>query len=151
MIVYEVLVKRKVSLDQLIEGLQILDVLNVIRLNPESMKPYFVPSQALTAESILNKVDFFNGNHNQKSTFTEALESFDDNSLSRFCIFATGASSIGAAHRLTVKFGDADSIVSSTCTYEVKIPNTLSTDISLLRPALLSVIDDNFEGQFNTM
>ena len=39
------MLKSKAALDQFLEGLEVLDVLGMVRLNPEVMKPLFVDEQ----------------------------------------------------------------------------------------------------------
>ena len=57
---HEAFYKRKLSIDQFCNGLDVLGVLNLIRSHPESMQPYFVHN----TDTLLTPALLFNQFHN---------------------------------------------------------------------------------------
>jgi len=154
MIVFDVLVKRKVALDQLRNGLSTLGVLEAIQKYPNVMVKYFVEDMgSLTAEKMLGRIEFVNGNENNKKTFENVLKSFNLQFLKKFLVFVTGGeslSSIPGTQNIQVKLVNASSIFSSTCTFELMVPFSIFLDEDLLKTSLEAVFTP-YQSSFNTM
>ena len=136
-------------------GLSVLGVLDAIKENPESMKKYFVGDPScLSAEIILAKVEYANGDETEKETFQNVINSFNDTLLKKLLVFVTGAdnmTSITGYQKLRVRFMNVQSIFASTCTFELVIPTTLSQNETLLKASLEAVVASKFNTSFNTM
>ena len=154
MIIYDVLIKRKPSLDQLRTGLGILGVLDAMKKNPASMAQYFVyPKKKMTPSDLMNKVDFDDETSlEQQQLFENVISSYSHEMIEKFLVFVSGTNNLcrfSQDQRICVKFTDAPSIFASTCTMEVNIPSQVK-DILLLRSSLEAVIDTTWKQSFNT-
>lgn len=151
MVVHDVLIKRKVSLDHIRQGLEILNVLEAIKDHPHAMRCSFTENGSFDVEDVIKHIELKSADEEQTSAFLDVLRSFDNALLKKFCCFVTGAESFAIGQRLSVRFANTSSIASSTCALDLILPLTLSRDTALLRPALVAVIDSTYRRNFNTM
>eukprot|EP00111_Clytia_hemisphaerica_P013382 TCONS_00039296-protein len=151
MLVHDVLVKRKASLDQFRKGLSTLNVLKIIEENPKQMRHLFVEGP-LNAEKVISHIVFKNHDQEQCDTMRDVIRSFNSDQLTQFCSFVTGSPVPSVGERLHVEFTQSPAISSSTCAQGIVVPPIVSREFNLLKPALLAVMDTaSFSRNFNTM
>lgn len=122
MIIFDVLVKRKTSLDQLKQGLSTLNVLGMIQQHPEDMKKYFVSSGDICPDHVLKRIEFVNGTPSEKHAFNEVVKQMNQNNIKRFLMYATGAPSLWPLRSriLKIEFIDSDTFGNSTCFFSIE-------------------------------
>jgi len=153
MIIFDVLIKRKPSLDQLRKGLETLGMLDAMKANPESMKKYFVSSGQLNVVELLRIIKYADGTESKHAeVFTKVLKSFNTQEITKFLTFVTGMNNGNMLLQQTiwVQFIEASSIFVATCTYELNVPLELTTNEDLLKAALIAVMDNTWKESFNT-
>ena len=84
--------KRKASLDQIRKGLEILDVLECISGNPESMSPYFLFQETrLVPDDLISKLAFEEETPDvKKALLANAIKSYDRKLIEKFLMFVSG-------------------------------------------------------------
>jgi len=96
MVLYDVLIKRKTSLDQLRQGLSILNFKKAIESHPNSMVKYLLNNQNTTAEQVISKIEYTNGEEHEKNQLNEVLTSLNQAQLLKFLEHTTGTPSLWA-------------------------------------------------------
>jgi len=94
--IYDVLIKRKPSLDQLQTGLEVLNVLDTIKKNPTVMAQYFVyPTQEMTPNDLMMKVDFDDETSlEQQQLFKNVISSYNHQMIEKFLVFISGTNNL---------------------------------------------------------
>ena len=154
MIVHNVLVSRKASLDQLRTGLGDLDFLNVVAMYPHLSRYLFVHEQnTLSSDMVLSKIKFKDPLNPHNEILKSVIKSFDEDLLRKFCAFITGMPNLDAlagTRKITVKFVEASAIYASTCTFDLTIPSQVLSSVELLGGSLTAVIG-KWKNNFNSL
>ena len=142
MVVFDVLIRRKNSLDQLREGLQTLGVLDAIKTHPDEMRKFFVSEKELSSEDIVASLEFVNGNNEQQDLVKQTIAEFNVLELKQLLTFATGSPTLFALknRKIKVKFVDGTAFATSTCFFLLAIPRNSVTD-ELLKTCIRAIID----------
>ena len=93
LIVHDVLIKRKATMDQFIKGLEVLDVHGLIKSNPKLMEAHFVSTQApLTSVQLIDNFHFeANIEHKMAKQFLiQAIQNLEKG----LCLFSTNTVSL---------------------------------------------------------
>ncbi|XP_028418229.1 uncharacterized protein LOC114543462 [Dendronephthya gigantea] len=144
--------KRKVSLDQLKDGLKINGVLEAIMQHPEIMAPLFLwKEECINAEFVKSKLRFPEGcgDHVVKHLLLHFIDECREQELENFLSFTTGTVSVAGLRSITVKFDKSDGeIFASTCLKMLHLPNDVQF-YDDFKEALKAVIMDHGTS-FNT-
>lgn len=153
MVIFDVLVKRKASLDQLREGLKTLNVLKAVQEKSDSMKRYFLANSEVSHTAFFDKCHFVDCPCEGVENFKRIIGSFDVENMSKLLKFITGGSTMIALsqNHVTIKFKNTASIFVSTCSFELTIPEQIASDSKLLKESLLAVIDSSWSQSFNSI
>ena len=154
MMIFDILAKRKASLDQIRAGLEILGVLGAISNNPDSMSRYFLFQEVdVKPENLLEKISYEDGTpEEKKNMFEDVVKSFDGKMIEKFVVFVSGVNNMFKLFRddkIKVKFSNTSSIFASTCDFLLVVPSSIDDSV-LLKAALASVIDSKWRQSFNT-
>ena len=95
MVLFDILIRRKPSLDQLRTGLETLNVLKQMNADPESMEKYFISKNLCAEEKMLERIEFGDGSSEKSiDTLKSVLQSFTIEQTNKFLVFTTGMNSI---------------------------------------------------------
>ena len=153
MVVQDVLIKRKTSLDHLRTGLSILNVLETIQKDSMAMRKYFVDSGNLSANDVISKLRFENGSDDEKQSFKDVLTSFPVDMLRKFLVHTTGSPNLWPLrgdNYIEIKFVDASSFGISTCVFTLSVPRG-AIENGILKASLESVVNKSYRASFNTV
>ena len=151
MVLFDILIQRKPSLDQLRTGLETLNVLKQMNADPESMEKYFISKNLCAKEKMLERIEFGDGSSEKSiDTLKSVLQSFTIEQTNKFLIFTTGMNSIFLPKNFVVKYSNCEAIFASTCSLELNIPKIIGEDFTVLKGALLAVVDSSWQHSFNT-
>ena len=132
LMLHDIFVKRKSSLDQLRKGLSTLGVLAEIEYNPSVFEEFFVYQGNLSNNFVLNCLQFQDSCKQNviDDRVYQKLQTFVKNlpvdELKNFLKFVTETSEVSMPtlpHRISVSCYSGDSIFASTCLLELKLPN----------------------------
>lgn len=142
MVVFDVLIRRKSSLDQLREGLQTLGVLDAIKSHPDEMRKFFVCEKELSSDDVVATLEFVNGSNEEQLLTKRTIEEFSVQELKQLLTFATGSPTLFALRnrKIKVKFVDGTAFATSTCFFLLAIPRNSVTD-ELLGICIKAIID----------
>jgi HECT-domain (ubiquitin-transferase). len=155
MMIHDIIVKRKASLDQLRVGLEILGVLKAIKSSPMSMARYFIQnSKEVKTSDLISKLEFHEGTSDlNKNTFLHVVSNFNQESIKKFLVFVTGTANIFSLYpsqKIKVKFNESAEIFASTCEFLLILPSNINNS-AILKDALNAVIDGSkWQQSFNT-
>lgn len=156
MMVYDIFVRRKESLDQIRRGLKILGILDIITNNSESMTRYFVPSkQQLVPKDVIDRLLFEEDtSSDERSLITGAIESFDHAMLQKLLFYVSGTKlmlQLYPSKKINIKFKSTDAIVGGTCDFGLTLPSGVDDPV-LMKAAVESIIDNKSQEEvsFNT-
>ncbi len=145
-IMYEVIAKRKVALDQLRDGLKILGILDEMQRFPQLFECAFIYKNVeLTSEIVNDCLRYADAlseqEQNVKSMVTRFIEESSSIRLTEFLQYCTGSKSIPLVigFQIKVKFHGEGYFHSSTCTFTLTLPHDV-TSYGLLEAALNAVI-----------
>ena len=151
MVLFDVLIRRKPSLDQLRTGLETLNVLKQMEADPEFMNKFFLSQSQCDKKALMQKITFQKGSSEKSiNAFEGVLKSFNTEQVSKFLVFVSGLNSVHMSGSISVKFLDCSAIFASTCTLELNIPKEICDDSDVLKAGLLAVIDSSWNKSFNT-
>ena len=142
-IMYEVIAKQKVALDQLRDGLKILGILDEMQRFPQLFECAFIYKNVELTSEIVN--DCFKyadalSEQNVKSMVTRFIEESSSIRLTEFLQYCTRSKSIPLVSdfQIKVKFHREGHFHSSTCTFTLTMPHDV-TSYGLLEAALNAV------------
>lgn len=145
-LMYEVISKRKVALDQLQSGLKILGILDEMQRYPQLFQSVFTfKNQELTSEIVNHCFKYpevlSEQEQNVKSMITRFIDQSPSERLMQFMQYCTGSKSIPSVRsfQIKVEFHSEGYIHCSTCTFSLMIPNCF-TSYGLFEVALNSAI-----------
>lgn len=152
LIVHDVLVRRKASLDQIRKGLQTSGVLGILRQNYHLAENLFLSSTTneVSAKNFLECIIFDTSNSQHRCVFSDAIKEMSEEELSKLYIFITGSTDYVADLSISLTFKDAPSVFVSTCTYELIIPISATSSVSFLKNTLIAASQSG-DKSFNTM
>lgn len=156
MMIHDIIVKRKASLDQLRCGLQILGVLRAITNNPDSMAKFFIQStNEISPEALVSKLEFAANElatESNKEKLRFALSTFTNEDINKLLLFVTGTSNIFSLYpsqKIKVRFLQVDEICASTCDFSLVIPDGIE-DVDMMKSALIVAMEEDKKKSFNT-
>ena len=155
MMIYDILVKRKTSLDQLRTGLGILGVLEIIQRHSDSMSRYFVCRKVeMKASDLIEKLEFDPDTPPlNQSLLVEVLSGYDNDMIEKLLMYISGVNDVFSLYpnqKIKVKFTkNSDSFLGGTCDFLLNLPLQVH-DIDLMKAALEAVIDGKSKRSFNT-
>ena len=145
-LMYEIIAKRKVALDQLCNGLKILGILDEMQRYPQLFECAFTRNKSdLTSERVNDYLkfpaDLTEQEENVKCMMKRFIDESESDRLTQFVQYCTGSKSIPLVHnfQIQIKFESEGYFHSSTCTFTLTIPNNI-VSYGLLETALNSVI-----------
>lgn len=131
---HDILVKRKSILDQFRKGLMTLDLLSEIEKNPDMFEKCFVHQGEVSCELVASSLEFPATEDANALRVFQMLQNFVKNctkeDLDDFLKFVTGVTSSAKdvlPHHISVSCVDTNSIFSSTCLLELKLPTHFAT------------------------
>lgn len=146
-VVHDVLAQRKIVLDQLRQGLQILGFGKKMSQHPNLFEELFLARlEDFTAQEVLDVLDFqvTNKDEEETKTFVMSWIRKETNAiLKKFLVFSTGSPRLPnfGLGRIDIKFeADVSSIFASTCVNSVTFPSKFPNE-ELLVSSLNSVLD----------
>ena len=148
MAAYDVIGKRKLSLDQLRKGLNTLGLLLELEKNPSLFESLFSQKQEeITFTSVKDHLVFPEQQdevvHRMLTMLEKFLKEAPVERLESFMKFCTGSKCILALQnkKIEVEFHDENYIYSSTCSLKLQLPKCFGT-YDDFKVALLAVIND---------
>ena len=132
LIIHNVIDRRKIALDQLANGLEILSFRDEIKQHIDHFEELFVVKEKLTATTVLNTLSFqdkFNADKEKTKQFLLGyLENSSNEQLKNFLVLSTGAPVILVFRtgKIEINFETTTSIFASTCMKSVTIPKGFS-------------------------
>lgn len=139
----EVLGKRVLALEQLRNGLNLLGVADLLRLNSDLLKPLFVfDESSITHEQLVEKIKFDKVSKDEHgethSWFLDFLRNCTKANLQNFMVFCTGSKFLPVNQTIKVKYSNSEGFVSSTCLYTLTTPASYESE-------------EEFRNSFNTV
>ena len=132
LIIHNVIDRRKIALDQLANGLEILGFRDEMKQHIDYFEELFVVKEKLTATNVLNILSF-QDKHNVDEEKTKQfllgyLENSSNEQLKNFLVLSTGAPVILVFRtgKIEINFDTTTSIFASTCMNSVIIPKDFS-------------------------
>ena len=127
LITHDVIGRRKIAINQLANGLEILGFQDEMKQHNDHFEELFVVKEKLTASNVLNTFNFQDKlNADKEKTKQFLLEYFENSSnkqLKNFLVFSTGAPIIPVfgMGKIDINFDTSTSIFASTCMKSVTI------------------------------
>ena len=129
LMLYNILIKKKVILDQFRRGLSILGFLKEMEKNPHLFEQCFIKKDDISTDSVTNCLYFTPTEDNNARRVFQMLLNFIKNCnnehLCDFLKFITGSSSL--PRRIKVSCGITDSIYASTCLMALTLPSNFES------------------------
>ena len=128
LIIHNVIDRRKIALDQLANGLEILGFRDDMKQHIDHVEELFVVKEKLTATNVLNTLGFqdkLNADEEKTKQFLLGyLENSSDEQLKIFLVLSTGAPVILVFRtgKIEINFDTTTSIFAWTCLKSVTIP-----------------------------
>ena len=145
-VMYEVISKRKMALDQLRKGLTTLGLLDEISRYPHLFEGVFTFKAQELTPAIVNDClkypkELSEQDHSVKLMMTRFIDQSPSSRLMQFMQYCTGSKTMPSLHSfaISVSFHSESYISSSTCTFTLLIPNSF-TSYGLFEAAMNSTI-----------
>ena len=130
------------------------NVLKISETYPQLCKPLLTYSEILdkvTAEKFIEFVKWEdNSEQQERSMFSEAIQSLTEDELSDLILFMSGSRdfSIFGESRISVKFRNVSGVFASTCSLGVVLPKSSTRSLQVLQGVLKAAISGD---DFNTV
>uniref|UniRef100_A0A7M5UXV6 Uncharacterized protein n=1 Tax=Clytia hemisphaerica TaxID=252671 RepID=A0A7M5UXV6_9CNID len=151
LIIYDVLIKRKISLDHLRSGLKTNGVLDLFIQFPSIAKRIMMYDEeldAVTPASFIESIDFSHRSVNLEDTviFKEVIRQLDAEQLKELLRFVSGASDLTAVRgrKISLEICQSLGVFSSSCSFKFTIPRGAMRKKEDLVPILLAMDSGNF-------
>ena len=132
LIIHDVIGWRKIALDQLANGLEVLGFRDEMKQHIDHFEELFFGKEKLTATNVLNTLSFqdkLNADEEKtKQLLLWYLENSSNEQLKNFLVLSTGAPVILVFRtgKIEINFDTTTSIFASTCMKSVTIPKGFS-------------------------
>ena len=132
LIIHDVIGWRKIALDQLANGLEVLGFRDEMKQHIDHFEELFFGKEKLTATNVLNTLSFqdkLNADEEKTKQFLLwYLENSSNEQLKNFLVLSTGAPVILVFRtgKIEINFDTTTSIFASTCMKSVTIPKGFS-------------------------
>ena len=149
LIVHDIILKRKVSLDDLRKGMELNGFLSLVRKNPtlgRQMLTYTINMDKITPQSLLQNVEFcVDVNMEEKTTFSDTIMRMKENDLENLIQFVTGARDLSLLGRtkIQVEVKDQAGVFASSCTFKLILPQRSFHSTDALYQVLLAAANES--------